>query len=261
MAVKYKKKIVNLGVPYFTFSLITWLLKTAFSGSVNTQIGGSLFEMLFLHPTAPYWYLYALFFLFLVTPTLSSKVETVVALIIALLFKAFEVFGGGCGIQAISYILSNEIWFVIGMCLSVFDFRSYMVKKRLGIPILLGIGFLILSVFVYVMDINFSGMGFFLGLSACCAVIAIVEERYKKNKQSLMFGILAKYTMPIFLMHTIFAAGLRMILLKIGIQNALIHIVLGLSISFAGPMAAAIVMKKSKWLEFFIYPSKFIKIK
>ena len=89
------KKALNLGVPYFVFSFATWLLKTIFSSSVNTQIGG-LFDTLFIHPTAPYWYLYALFFLFLITPTFHSRSMAMIGLIIALAFKALGIFGGDC---------------------------------------------------------------------------------------------------------------------------------------------------------------------
>ena len=67
---------------------------------------------------------------------------------------------------------------------------------------------------------------------------------------------LSKYTMPIFLMHTIMAATLRTILLRIGITNGAVHIVLGLIISFWGPILAAQIMEKSRWLEFFLYPNK-----
>lgn len=72
-------------------------------------------------------------------------------------------------------------------------------------------------------------------------------------------NFLARYTMPIFLMHTLFAAPMRSVLLKVGIENAIIHVVLGLSISFVGPIIAAWIMKKTKWLEFFLYPNKFIR--
>jgi fucose 4-O-acetylase-like acetyltransferase len=34
------KKLLTLGVPYFTFSTVTWGLKTVFSSTVNTNVGG-----------------------------------------------------------------------------------------------------------------------------------------------------------------------------------------------------------------------------
>ena len=47
------KKALILGVPYITFTTITWILKTLFSNSVNDDIGG-LYSTLIFHPTAPY---------------------------------------------------------------------------------------------------------------------------------------------------------------------------------------------------------------
>ena len=87
------KKALALGVPYATFTTATWVLKKIFSSSVNDQIGG-LGDTLLLHPTAPYWYLYALFFIFLVTPTFSSVKAAAVGLIVALVEKALILTGG-----------------------------------------------------------------------------------------------------------------------------------------------------------------------
>lgn len=87
------KKALALGVPYVTFSTVTWVLKTVFSGSVNDQIGG-LGDTLLLHPTSPYWYLYALFFIFLVTPTFANARMAALGLIAAVAAKTI-IFAGG----------------------------------------------------------------------------------------------------------------------------------------------------------------------
>ncbi len=65
-----------------------------FSSSVNDQIGG-LGDTMLLHPTAPYWYLYALFFIFLVTPTFSSVKAAAVGLVVAIVAKGLILTGGG----------------------------------------------------------------------------------------------------------------------------------------------------------------------
>lgn len=254
------KKLLVLGIPYFTFSFATWVLKTLFSSSVNSEIGG-LGDALFLHPTSPYWYLYALFFLFLITPTFRNKSIAIAGLFIALAFKAIGVLGEEYGVQVISYILSNEIWFVIGMCMSVFEFKKFLLNRTLIIPIATGVIFLLLSVGVYMTEINYGMISFLLGLLACFSIVTLVAKIYEHRKQSTSFCILAKYTMPIFLMHTLFAAPLRTMLFRVGIQNVVIHVILGIAISFIGPMIAAQITKKSKWLEFFLYPRKFIKMK
>jgi fucose 4-O-acetylase-like acetyltransferase len=89
-----QKKALNLGVPYFTFSFATWLLKTVFSSSANDEIGG-LADTLFIHPTPPYWYLYALFFIFLITPTFVNKKTAGAGLAIAMILKCFGIVLGG----------------------------------------------------------------------------------------------------------------------------------------------------------------------
>ena len=116
-----------------------------------------------------------------------------------------------------------------------------------------GLLFIILSIVVYTAEISGSMISFIMGLLACVAVI-LIEEMFSRG-----MDFLAKYTMPIFLMHTLFAAPLRSVLLKVGVTNAVAHVVLGLGISFAGPIIAAWIMKKTKWMEFFLYPNKLIR--
>lgn len=247
------KKALALGVPYVTFTTTTWVLKKVFSSSVNDQIDG-LGDTLFLHPTAPYWYLYALFFIFLVTPTFSSVKVATVGIIVALAAKVLILTGRGYSVYAVSTVLSNEIWFVLGMSICAFDVQ---LKDRKVQGTICGLLFIILSNLVYTAEIGSAAISFAMGLLACAAVIMMVagfEEKFGRGMK-----LLAKYTMPIFLMHTLFAAPLRSVLMKVGIENAVIHVVLGLGISFSGPIMAAWIMKKTKWLEFFLYPNKIIK--
>ncbi len=246
------KKVLVLGVPYATFTTATWVLKKVFSSSVNDQIGG-LGETLFFHPTAPYWYLYALFFIFLVTPTFNSVKAAAVGLVVALAAKGL-ILTGGYSIYAVSTVLSNEIWFVLGMSICAFNVQ---LKGRKVQGMICGVLFIILSIMVYTAEISSSAASFIMGLLACVAVIMMVAGFEEKLGRGMEF--IAKYTMPIFLMHTLFAAPMRSVLLKLGITNAVAHIVLGVGISFAGPIIAAWIIKKTKWLEFFLYPNKIIK--
>lgn len=247
------KKALALGVPYATFTTATWVLKKLFSSSVNDQIGG-LWDTLFLHPTAPYWYLYALFFIFLVSPTFNSVKAAAVGVVVALAAKSLILTGGGYSVYAVSTVLSNEIWFVLGMSICAFNVQ---LKGRKVQGMICGVLFIILSIMVYTAEISSSAVSFVMGLLACVAVIMMVAGFEEKFGRGMEF--IAKYTMPIFLMHTLFAAPLRSVLMKVGIENAVVHVVLGLGISFAGPITAAWIMKKTKWLEFFLYPVDYIK--
>ena len=191
------KKALALGVPYVTFTTATWVLKKVFSSSVNDQIGG-LGDTLFLHPTAPYWYLYALLFIFFITPTFSNAKAAAVGLIVALVAKVLILMGGGYSVYAVSAVLSNEIWFVLGMSICVFNVQIRG-KKLQGT--VFGLLFFLLSVAVYMADIQNLVLSFELGLVACAAVILLIAGYERKSGK--VMGFLAKYTMPIFLRRSV----------------------------------------------------------
>ena len=56
-------------------------------------------------------------------------------------------------------------------------------------------------------------------------------------------------------MHTIFAAGIRVVLLKCSVSNVFVYLVLGSIVSFVCPIVAAKVMEKLK-LDFIMHPKK-----
>ena len=250
-------KFISLGIPYFIFSIVTLILKKLFEGSVNTP-GAGFLETLFFNPIAPYWYLYVLFFIFLVTPTFNSKKNMIIALIVALIMKAIIIAAGDISLPyLLDRLLNNQIWFVAGMCMKTFKWNEKLNAKTS----LLGVLFLVLSIYIYNLNISFKGMGFLLGVMACISVISIIYYIFRENKQNKMFGILAKYTLPIFVMHTIFAAGFRSILLKLGVSSTIMHVTLGLIVSFVLPIIAAWIMSKTKFSDALLYPGKYIRIK
>ena len=247
------KKAVALGIPYFVFSFATWALKTFFSGEVNNHING-LGYTLFIQPTSPYWYLYVLFFVFVVVPTIKTKREIVVITVIALLGKVLSMISGGyCVLQiyAILALLSNLIWFVIGMAIAFGNFQK-IVSRTAGV--ILGTFFVITSLFVWKFENVI--LSFLMGVIACAAVFMIIA----KCKEIKFLDRFAKYTFPVFLMHTLFAAPCRVILLKMEISSSLVHTVLGIAISFVGPVIAMIVFTKIK-LDFLVYPMKVLRKK
>ena len=247
------KKAVVLGIPYFVFSTATWLLKTVFSGSMNSEIGG-IAETLFLQPTSPYWYLYILFFIFLITPTVKNVRGGLILTAVALVIKALRIGAGDDNtavwqIYTIQGVCANEIWFVLGMILAVVGAEK--IKRRI-VGVVLGIVFIIISLWSYKNENGWIGFG--MGLLACAAVFMMIAE-CKENRTLNRF---VKYTMPIFLMHTLFAAPTRVALLKIGINSPAIHVLVGILISFIGPIVTMWVLEKIK-LDWLVYPGKLLK--
>lgn len=252
------KKTIALGVPYVTFSMITWGMKAVFSGMVNSEEAG-LFTVLFLEPMPPYWYLHTLFLCFLITPTLK-KGTMPAAVVLALLEKVFAVSGLATEIgvpYVIRNLFSNEIWFLAGMvsALSARKKQGSQIRHLFGGALAIAV-FIGTDIFLFRTENTDRWSEFLLGIVACAGISLLIKGWFWKNKQNPVWGIAAKYTMPVFLMHTIFAAGLRSALFKMGIENAAVHVTAGLLITFAGPVIAMVIMEKMKWPVFLIYPER-----
>ncbi|WP_029323005.1 acyltransferase family protein [Butyrivibrio sp. AE3004] len=248
------KKFVALGVPYFVFSILTWGLKKANSSAVNTQIGGVV-DTLFRHPASPYWYLYILFFIFVITCTAKENKHIYLLLSMSVICKVVSLMGFYLDIYAVDKLLSEWVWFVLGMAIA----RRIISSVRLITSVVLIASFAILSVMIQIEMISIKGIKFPLGIMACFGIIGIMQNAFKEGTQSKYWGFFAKYTMPIFLMHTLFAAPLRSVLIKMGVHNSIIHILLGVMVSFIGPVVAMIVMDKIKPLDFLVYPTRYTR--
>ena len=84
-------------------------------------------DTLFFHPSALYWYLFALLFIFLVALTFSSVKTATVGLIVAFATKVL-ILNRVYNVYAVSSVLSNEIWFVL--CMSICAFNVQLNRKR-----------------------------------------------------------------------------------------------------------------------------------
>ena len=253
------KKALDLGVPFFTFTTITWILKTVFSSQVNSKADSLLYSF-FVDPIPPYWFLLSLMIMFALTPNFEKKHFRTILLFFALALKLGLIFFKITNIPVFYQFLTNYFWFAMGIKLTDFDLASVFKKKSTLITsIIVFTAFLVGSVLLFSNNIHHEIISFLLGFTACISIIGLIGYFYSSNKQTSFFGISAKYTMPVFLMHTIFAATLRALLFKLSVTNPAIHIALGLLISFAGPVIAAIFMNKTIYPEFFLYPNRTIK--
>lgn len=243
------KKLLVLGVPYFAFSIITWILKRIFSSVVNIEAKGLLYS-LFIEPMSPYWYLYALFLFFVITPTFSGKKMCCIAIVLAVLFRTMM---WNADYYVVRIVAQNQVWFILGMACCIFDFPK-CVKKHQLFGSVLGSVFIILSVIVFFLEFESESLSFWMGLLACASVVLYF---YHLNGNHTL---LSSYTMPVYLMHTIFAAGTRAVLMKMGISNPFFHIVCGITASFLGPIFAMRVMELLK-LDILLYPGKYLKWK
>lgn len=255
------KKIIALGVPYLIFSAASYLLKTVFANSVNTQTEDFL-NALFIKPEAPYWFLYTLLIIFLITPTAKNKKSAGILFAVSAVFFTVAVatlkyfYHYELYVQLIYTTVSYLIWFTLGILLA--SINTEKIFSPFAVLSFIASGVLTYLILIKKISAG-TGLSLIIDILACYGVIGFIGWLYKKNKQTPVFGFLSKYTMPIFLMHTIFAAGIRAVLLKINITNSAVHILAGLAASIVLPVIAQLIMDKIH-LDIIIYPLRYIKI-
>lgn len=174
----------------------------------------------------------------------------------SLILKFFSLIEGG-RIQmpyVVDTLCTNLIWFVAGIGIEFFELTNRLSTKT----ILLGALFLPLSIVVYALDLG-PWTCFCIGILACICFVSAAVVGSKQWLRMPGFEKCAQWTMPVFLMHTIFAAGLRVVLLKVGVTSVLVHVLLGLVIGFVGPVIAMIFMEWLKPLDFLVYPNRYIR--
>ena len=252
-------KLVALGVPYFVFSLITWLLKSSFVDLVNIRTG-HLYTFLLASPAlAQYWYLYTLFFLFLFIPNVKNPKILAVILVV---FSVLYIFSAKFVVCFVPYSMAQYgFWFVLGMTMQSLGFADLAPKKRiLLLSLVLIILFTGLACALYSNGYRatFTGWTIFLGTMACLGFCLLFKFIEAAGFTSKAITLLSKYTFPVYLLHTIYAASVRTLLVVLKIRNLELHIILGFLAGTLGSILTAWIFEKLVYPEFVIYPWKVI---
>ena len=250
-------KTVDFLVLYILFSGVTFLIKTLFSSEVNSSVEYNFIEVIAQHPLNQMWYLYAISIIFLCAHLMRSETSAWIILGIAATLKIIICIPGVNALIPIpaSYIFSNLIWFVLGQLLA---FKQLKLNSILSFSV--AAVFITLFVLSTVFSWNCSFLSAILTLLGITGSAGIIYTLTKnKEKLSWFWKYISKYMLQIYLLHTIFAAGVRIVLIKIGITHIIPHLIAGLAVSFVCPIICAVIAQRIPVLNIFFFPTKTIK--
>lgn len=250
------KKIINLGVPYLVFSII-FILLNYFASGTNSEYSMKDIIYLYKNPIAHFWFLYDLMIIFLLIPILEMVIKNKIVLLIFLFIGKiiFSVFN--LKVALITSFFNDAFYFYIG---------SYLIKNinkdkvKLWIKYLIGFSFVGLTTTCYVIENNNLYSFILLVLKIVLAVLGSYEvlSIIKKNNGKVL-NIFGKYSFQIYLMHTIFSAFIRIVLIKFGIYNFFIHFTLGMIFGVGIPIVISIISNRIVYTNIFIFPLKTFK--
>lgn len=254
------KKLINLGVPYVTFYLLFVGINMMFSDSVNNPRGIQDILNMFNNPMAPYWFLYALLSIFIAMPLIENifKDRKYIILFALLLLKVTSIFIK-TNIYFLDSIFSNAIYFYIGNFINIKVNENKKIKTILYNILLITI-YVILAWGVYINinqinEKNFELIRIALAIMGIYVCISI----FRNVKKVKILDTMKQYTLQIYVLHTIFAAGVRIMLFKLEIRNYTMNFIIGLMASIYVPVLVGIICEKIKYLNFFFYPIKTIE--
>ena len=213
----------------------------------------------FISPVAPYWYLYALFFMFVFIPCLKNKKQASVLLTASVAARAVYLVLAYNSVSVsypIKSTLGRMIWFALGIFLAfnIIDLKAIYSKITMAVFFAAAIA---LSIYYY-RELNGDLIiQTIIGVLFVVAILVLSQNLRISFIEKLSFKF-SEYFMPVYVMHTIFSAGVRILLIKVGVQSPIIHIICGLFAGFIIPIAVYEIAKKIPPLLFFIYPKKAI---
>lgn len=254
------KKSINFLIPYLTFYLLYLGINRIFSSSVNTPIGINELVGIINNPMPPYWFLYALLSIFIIIPLIEKGLKNNKKRIfgILLLLKIISIFFT-TEIYFVDSFMENVIYFYLGTFVKDRTNKEKNKKiKNNAINIISVLTYICVSLIIYNSCIN-DTISMLMNIVLAIIGVFICVNIFSNINSSKILDTFKKYTFQIYLTHTIFAAGMRIILLKLNITNYFIHLILGLVASIYIPVALSVISEKIKYTQIFFYPVKTMK--
>lgn len=144
-----------------------------------------------------------------------------------------------------------SLFFGLGTVVNIKKIREWPLKIKYSIIICQVLGAIL---FLNIINENAITIRFFSVLGIVTSIVAISLFNKCDCVEKCML-LLNRYSFPIYLLHTIFTAGFRIVLLKVGVSNYLLHVLLGIIVGIGIPIIGMNVIKNCKILLFIFYPS------
>ena len=251
-----QSKLRTIFYPFVIWSLILETIQVNMAAYVNHPLSGQHSPLLFLiRPVEQMWFLQALFLIYMsfalaqklaVQPKWFFLISALLTLIVSPLIRDetvkrilfhFIFFGAGVGLQ--SGVNARILGAKTGPLLAVF-------LAALCVQLLLVFGSPSVRLFRGSDALEHVAMAF-LGIAS----IAAVSEVFNRLQRVSWLRLIGQYSMPIFLMHTIFGSGMRIILARfLHLDNPYLHAGLELATGIGVPMLIAFLLslRNTPWV-------------
>lgn len=252
-------KIDTIIYAYFIWSIIQGLAEVLLSSYTNSQVNFTDVLSLLWQPRAQFWFLYALFMVFVFASIIFTKISDKYILPVFICSIFIYIFQSNLpSSYNIGFITHNFVFFIFGAFLNKYsDF--------LNSPKSLTISAVFFIIFQYLFYLKLSDARYLvsiqsllLALVSILFIIALSKNLAKNPKNWVLF--IGSSSMAIYVMHVLFASGTRIVLVNAyNINSTPIHIIAGTVAGLIAPLLIVVFAKKYKFPYLFSAPiSQFI---
>ncbi|MBI9099303.1 MAG: acyltransferase [Spirochaetaceae bacterium] len=241
-------KIDTIVYPYILWSIIQGTIEVFLSNFTNDTVEYSEVFSLLWAPRAHFWFLYALFVIFILAVILFSILSPKATVGIFILSAFAYIYSLKMpDFFVLHYISQNFVFFVFGILFSIY-FKIEKLSNLLIVCILGTIFLLGQFLFHRVLGLLYYQKGItslFLALISILFILSL--SSLASSRPNKFFIFIGSSSLEIYLMHILAGSGLRIILKNyFGIESFIIHLVLGSLFAIFAPLLAIIIIKKLK---------------
>lgn len=276
---RYLKHLANLIFVYLLYSLIYGIIKLTVPGYVSNDVTQLDVLKILVKTIAPFWYLYILIIFFLVFPLymallnkISAKHFRFAAMISMVIFMIIGFTGDYVvdqtreSVAELYRLCKYSGFFAVGINYAIAgigrDDKELKRKRVISAAVLFVMGVIICCAFwdrngwrvLYKEQV----VGILAGLLICPLIwflfSSVIPDRYTGFLQ-----FVGRYSLDIYVVHILFTAAIRVLLVRIGLTYAIPAILINTVISTAVSILIAVILKKLH-LHRFIY-KPFSKVK
>ncbi|ADW75176.1 acyltransferase 3 [Rahnella aceris] len=256
-----KKKIATIAYPYVIWSVIQGSIATLLSNFTNKKT--DLISVLSFpyNPIGQFWFLYALFMIFIVACLIYNKRNFITQLpIITTVSFLLYIYSLNIGdLFHLNFITNNIVFFFAGCVFSTLKFDQIATKKNAMTLVISAFMFILVQYKFHFID----GM-FYDRIGISTFVVAMVSIYFvyvlSLTLSAIKVDLLSKLgndSMVIFLVHILCASGTRIILSKVfGINNWYLHMIAGTIAGLVIPIIFFELVKKLNLKFLLSYPVK-----
>ena len=253
-------KIDTIVYPFLLWSLLQGMFEVVLSDYTNGSVTVSqVLSSLVWSPRAQFWFLYALFLVFVVCTFVYAKAGRRLFLPILLVFCGLYVFRQDMPANsALQFVLGNAVFFALGVWFN--QIKAFMLARHTPLMWLFGALFVLGQyVFHSTLGLTWEVGGLPVLVLATISILFMVTLSMWLGRfriQWLLF--VGASSMTIYLLHIFAGSGVRVIMNAfLGIDSIAVHLLVGTLVGLAAPLLAQVIIQRYN-LSFLLSPPQSI---